>query len=151
MNRTRTAAAAALTLAFAVPAVGCGEDDSAQFRDDYNRAVQRLTQINNDIGEAAGESSGQSNREIARRFERIADSAEQTRTDLAELAPPEDARDEFDKLLSALETGVEDLRALAEAAIAGRPQAVSKAVEALSESGQEITAAEDALTEAVDG
>ena len=99
MKTTRRAALCALILAFALPVAACGEDDANQFREDYNAAVDRLSKINNDIGAATGGASGQTNKEIAAEFEQIADTAEQTRTDLSELTPPEDAQDEFDRLL----------------------------------------------------
>jgi hypothetical protein len=139
-------------LALALAGAGCGgDDDSEQFREDYNAAVDRLSKINTDIGQAAGGAAGQSNRAIAEEFEGIADTAEQTRSDLAELEPPGDATDEFDRLLAALAEGVDDLKAVARAARQGDPQEASDAVRSLSRSGQEITQAENALKQAVDG
>ena len=151
MKTTRRAALCALILAFAIPVAACGEDDANQFREDYNAAVDRLSKINNDIGAATGGASGQTNKEIAAEFEQIADTAEQTRTDLSELTPPEDAQDEFDRLLAALQDGVADLRAVAKAATSNDPEAAAAAVQDLSESGTEITEAENALKTAVDG
>ena len=150
MARTRIAA---LGLALVLSVSGCGgeDDDADQFRDDYNAAVERLSKINSDIGEATGEAAGQSNREIAGEFDRIADTAAKTRSDLSGLEPPEDAEDEFDELLTALEKGVSDLRAVAKAARADNPQAAGEAVQSLSESGEQITEAENALKRAVDG
>jgi hypothetical protein len=151
MRRTRIATVAALALLAVVPAVGCGSDNADQFREDYNTAVDKLSKINTDIGSAAGGAGERSNAKIAKEFNQIADTAEQTRTDLADLDPPEDARDEFDKLLAALEKGVGDLRSVAKAAKSNNPQEANKAVEDLAKSGQEITTAETALKEAVDG
>jgi hypothetical protein len=151
MKTTRHAALCALILTLAIPVAACGEDDANQFREDYNAAVDKLSKINNDIGAATGGASGQTNKEIAAEFEQIADTAEQTRTDLAELTPPEDAQDEFDALLAALEDGVDDLRAVAKAATSNDPEAAAQAVQDLSESGAEITEAENALKTAVDG
>ena len=148
MKRTRLAIILACALALA--AAGCG-DDSDQFREDYNAAVDRLSKINSDIGAAAGGATGQDNSEIAEQFDQIAETAEQTRSDLAELDPPEDAKDEFDDLLNARETGVADLRSVADAVKANDADATRKAVEDLSKSGEEISQAEDALKDAVDG
>jgi methyl-accepting chemotaxis protein len=149
MTRTRIAAAA-LGLALAGVA-GCGEDEARdRFREDYNAAVDRLSKIDSDIRETTGGAAGQSNAEIAREFGRIADTAQQTRTDLSKLDPPEDARDEFDDLLAALRGGVEDLRAVAGAARSNDPQAAREAVEDLSRSGEEISEAENELKDAVD-
>jgi len=152
MTRIRVAAVAMLTLALAVPAAGCGgDDDTDQFREDYNAAVDRLSKVNTDIGQATGGASGQSNSAIAKQFQRIADTAEETRNKLAKLDPPEDAKEEFDSLLSALDKGIDDLEAVSKAAKKSDPAAAAQAVQSLSKSGQEITAAENALKQAVDG
>ena len=47
MNHTRPATLVALALALVLPAVGCGGEDSDQFREDYNAAVDELSKINN--------------------------------------------------------------------------------------------------------
>jgi uncharacterized phage infection (PIP) family protein YhgE len=152
MNRPRLAIVLALAALLAVGAPACGgDDDSDQFREDYNAAVDKLSKINTDIGTAAGGATKQSNKAIANEFDQIADTAEQTRSRLSDLDPPEDAKDEFDKLLSALETGVQDLRAVAKAARANSPQEANQAVKKLAQTGQQITEAENALKAAVDG
>jgi uncharacterized phage infection (PIP) family protein YhgE len=151
MNRPRLAIVLALAALLAITAPACGGDDSDQFREDYNAAVDKLSKINTDIGTAAGGATDQSNKAIAQEFNQIADTAEQTRSRLSDLDPPEDAKDEFDKLLSSLETGVEDLRAVAKAARANSPQEANQAVKKLARTGQQITEAENALKAAVDG
>lgn len=151
MNRRRKAAIAGLCLLLALPAAGCASDNDDEFREDYNTAVNRLSKINTDIGSAAGGAAGQSNTAIAKEFNQIADTAEQTRSDLAALDPPEDAKGEFDNLLSALDKGVDDLRAVAGAAKSNNPQEARRAVKSLAQSGEEISAAENALKKAVDG
>jgi uncharacterized phage infection (PIP) family protein YhgE len=151
MKRSGLTAVCLAALAVALPAAGCGGDDSDQFREDYNAAVERLSRINGDIGSAAGGAGAQSNDAIAKEFNKIADTAEQTRSDLAELDPPDDAKEEFDTLLSSLEKGVDDLRAVASAAKSNSPQEANQAVQNLAKTGQEITQAENALKQAVDG
>jgi hypothetical protein len=151
MKRTGLTAACLAALAVALPAAGCGGDDSDQFREDYNAAVEKLSRINSDIGSATGGSAGQSNDAIAKEFDKIADTAEQTRSDLADLDPPDDAKEEFDTLLSSLGKGVDDLRAVASAAKSDNPAKANEAVRDLARTGQEITEAEDALKKAVDG
>jgi hypothetical protein len=151
MNLIRSVTAAALILLAVLPATGCGGDNSDQFREDYNAAVNKLSKINTDIGSATGGGADQSNAAIAKEFNQIADTAKQTRSDLIGLEPPEGAEEEFDELLSSLEKGVGDLRAVARAAKSNSPQRYNRAVEALAESGREITAAEIALKKAVDG
>lgn len=151
MNRSRLIAVCLAALTVAMPAAGCGGDDSDQFREDYNAAVDKLSRINSDIGSAAGGAAGQSNDAIAKEFDKIANTAEQTRSDLADLDPPDDAKEEFDALLSSLEQGVDNLRAVAKAAKDNNPAEANKAVQDLARTGQEITDAENALKKAVDG
>jgi hypothetical protein len=103
--------------------------------------------VGSDIGRS--EAGDQSNREIAADFERFADTWDRTRANLSELTPPEDARDEFDELLAALEQGIGDLRAAARAARSDDPQAFADARESLAESGEEIADAEQELKDAV--
>jgi hypothetical protein len=142
------AAVAAFTVALALAGCGGGEDEGVdEFRDGYNSALTQLTRVGSDIGRS--EAGDQSNREIAADFERFADTWDRTRANLSELTPPEDARDEFDELLAALEQGIGDLRAAARAARSDDPQAFADARESLSESGEEIADAEQELKDAV--
>jgi ABC-type transporter Mla subunit MlaD len=151
MKRSGLTALCLAALAVALPGAGCGGDDSDQFREDYNAAVEKLSRINSDIGSATGGAAGQSNDAIAKEFDKIADTAEQTRSDLADLDPPDDAKEEFDTLLSSLGQGVDDLRAVASAAKSDNPAKANEAVRDLARTGQEITEAENALKKAVDG
>ncbi len=144
-------AAVTCALALALPIAGCGGDDSNQFREDYNAAVNKLTKINSEIGTATSGGAGQSNAAIAKELDGIADAADKARADIAGLEPPEDAKKEFDTLLAALETGVGDLRTMAQAAKSNDPEKAQSAAQELVQSGQEITAAENALKTAVDG
>jgi hypothetical protein len=145
MTRAR---AAILVLLVGPLAAGCGgEDETAdEFRDGYNAAIERLNTVNADIQEG-GEEPGP---RIAREFDRIADTAAQTRTDLSELEPPERARDEFEELLAAIEEGVADIRSVASAARKENQQRYREATEALSESAEGISAAENELKDAVE-
>ena len=149
MTRAR---AAIFLLVAALVAVGCGgEDDTAEeFRDGYNAAIQRLNDVNSNIQESGEELASKPGPQIAREFDRIAETAAQTRAELAELEPPERARDEFDDLLAAIEDGVANIRAVADAARKENQQQFLDATEALSESGEEISAAETELKDAVE-
>jgi hypothetical protein len=146
------ARAAALVLVAAGVGLGCGgEDDTAdQFRDDYNAAIEGLNEVNTNIQESGAELAGKPGGQIAGEFDRIAEAAERTRSNLAELDPPEDARDEFDELLAAIEDGVDDIRAVADAARQENQERFREATQALSESGQEISEAEAELKDAVE-
>jgi hypothetical protein len=148
---TRARAAIFLLLA-ALVGVGCGDDDDTadQFRDGYNAAIQRLNDVNSNIEESGEELASKPGPQIAKEFDQIAETAAQTRADLAKLEPPEDARDEFDELLTAIEDGVTNIRGVADAAREENQQQFQDATEALSESGEEISAAENELKDAVE-
>jgi hypothetical protein len=150
MTRTRLAA---IALALALGAAGCGGggDDADQFREDYNAAVDRLNEVNTNIQESGQSIASQSGEEIAEDFNRIAETAEKTRQDLEDLDPPDDAQQEFDRLLSSVEEGVQALRATAEAAREENQQRFLEAAQRLSQTGEKITDAESALKQAVDG
>jgi methyl-accepting chemotaxis protein len=151
MTWTRPAAITALACALALPAAACGEDEDNQFKEDYNAAVRPLSELNDDIGNSIGGAAGKSNDAIAKEFERLATKAQETRDNLADLEPPEDAKESFDELLSSLEQGTDDLRAVAQAAKDGDPAAAREASQDLIASGQAVQRAERDLREAVDG
>jgi hypothetical protein len=144
--------AAGFLLLAALIGLGCGESDDTtdRFRDGYNAAIGRLNEVNTNLQESGGELETQPGAKIAREFERIADAFAQTRAELAELAPPEEARDELDELLAAIREGVRDIRDVAAAAREGNQDRFQDATEALSESGAEITRAEQELKDAVE-
>jgi hypothetical protein len=145
-------AALAPAVAVAVAFAGCGGgDDSEQFREDYNAAVAKLSRVNTRIGQATGGAAARSNQRIAKEFSKIADTAARTRKKLSTLDPPADAKDEYQKLLSSLERGIDDLRDVAKAARQNDVKGAGEAVRSLAKSGRQITSAEDALRQAVDG
>lgn len=147
-----SARAAAFVLLAALVGLGCGgEDETAdRFRDGYNAAIQRLNAVNSNLEESGEELTSKPGGEIAREFDRIADTAARTRADLAELEPPEDARDEFDELVAAIEDGVGDIRAVAEAARRENQDRFREATEQLSERSEEISKAETELKDAME-
>jgi hypothetical protein len=152
-SRVMTRACAATFLLFAaLAAAGCGADDDTadRFRDGYNAAIERLNAVNTDIQESGEELASKPGPQIAREFDRIAETAAQTRSDLGRLEPPENARDEFDALLSAIGEGAANIRAVADAARKENQQAYQEATQALSESGEEISAAENELKDAME-
>jgi len=151
MLRTLRAALAALMIVASFALLACGESEDNQFKEDYNEAVKPLSELNSDIGNSIGTAAGKSNSELANEFNKLADKAQQTRDNLSELDPPDDAKEEFDKLLSSLQDGTDDLKAVAQAAKDGDPQAAAKASQDLVQSGTEIQKAETALQQAVDG
>jgi hypothetical protein len=146
------ARAAIFLLVAALAAGGCGgEDETAdEFRDGYNAAIERLNDVNSNIQESGEELASKPGARIAREFDRIADTAAQTRANLSELEPPERASDEFDELLAAIKEGVANIRAVASAARNENQEQYREATEALSESGEEISRAEMELKDAVE-
>jgi hypothetical protein len=151
MSRTRIAAFAALAGAVSFGAIACGEDDADAFKEDYNAAVKPLSEANADVSGAISGEADQSNAAIAKDFEGLAQKTRQTRDNLAALDPPEDAKDAYDDLLSALEKGTADLRAVAEAAKDSDPVAARTARDSLESSAEDIQQAESSLQRAVDG
>src|SRR5262245_49771376 len=138
MIPTLKAVVAALVIVASFALVACGESEDNQFKEDYNEAVKPLSELNSDIGNSIGTAAGKSNDQLANEFNKLADKAQQTRDNLSELEAPGDAKDEFDKLLSALQDGTDDLKSVAKAAKDGDPQAAAEASQDLVQSGTEI-------------
>ena len=151
MIRTRPVAFAVVALALATAVTGCGESESNGFKEDYNAAVRPLSELKTDVGGSLDGGSGKSNEAIAKEFENLARKARQTRANLAKLDPPDDAREEFAALLSALGDGSEDLGAVAAASREDDPAKAADAAQDLVKSGTRIREAEKSLKEEVDG
>jgi hypothetical protein len=151
MSRTRPAAISMVLVAVALPLAACGGSDENNFKEDYNAAVKPLTELNEGVTGSLGDASGKSNDAIAKEFDNLASKTQQTRENLADLDPPEDAKEELDRLLSALQAGTDDLKAVAEAAKSGDPAAASAAAQDLVKTGTQIQKAETDLQQAVDG
>jgi hypothetical protein len=140
-----------LICAISLSIAACGESETNEFKEDYNAAVKPLSELNSDIGSSIGGAPGKSNDAIANEFEQLADKAQQTRDNLAELEPPDDAKEAFDELLASLQEGTGDLRAVAQAAKDADPKAAREASEDLIATGREIQQAETELQRAVGG
>jgi hypothetical protein len=117
---------------------GCGGGNDS-FTDDYNKAVKPLAELQTGVGSSA------------REFDRLADGTRQTRQNLADLDPPDEAQDEMDKLLAGLEGVTRDLSAVADAVRAKDPTEQAVAAKQLVESTTEVQRAETALQRAVEG
>jgi hypothetical protein len=117
---------------------GCGGGNDS-FTEDYNTAVKPLSELQTSVGSSAGE------------FDRLADRTQQTRQNLADLDPPEDAQDEMDTLLEGLDGVTRDLGAVADAVRAKDPNEQADAAKQLVESSAEVQQAETALQQAVEG
>lgn len=117
---------------------GCGGSDSG-FTEDYNQAVKPLTQLEQGMGTKP------------REYERLAQRTRATRAKLAQLDPPDDAKDEFRALLTELDKVTRDLSDFAAAARDNDVAAQRQAAQALVKSGTGVQQAETKLKQAVDG
>jgi hypothetical protein len=117
---------------------GCGGGNDS-FTEDYNDAVKPLSQLQTTGGTSAAE------------FDRLANRTKETHDNLADLDPPDDAKDEMDKLLSGLEGVTRDLSAVADAVRAKDPAQQADAAKQLVKSSAEVQQAESALQQAVEG
>jgi hypothetical protein len=140
-----------LTATFALTATlaACGDDDTdtTSFSEGYNAAIQRLAQINDDLGQLQ---SSRSSRAIAREFDDFAGGLEAAGAQLERLQPPEAATSQFDDLVGALDETVEASRRAADAAREIKPVAQRRAVRELRRASERVAAAEDALRQAVE-
>ena len=150
MIRPRIALAALLVVCSPLVA-GCGENENNTFKEDYNEAVGPLSTTNTDLTGSIEGTPDQSNAVIAEEFSDLADKTAQARDNLSALDPPDDAKEDLDKLVASMGRGVEDLRAVARAAEDADPAAGRQAKQDLVASAQQIQKAETALQEAVDG
>jgi hypothetical protein len=128
-----TSSAVALVL---LALLGCGGEEST-FTEDYNRAVRPLSSF----GQAG---SG------AAQFDRLANRTHRIRQNLAELDPPEEARDEFDGLLARLDQVTRDLGAVARAERSKDVVKQRRAAKRLVRSSDAVERAETALKRAVE-
>ena len=132
--RLTSAALALVLLALA----GCGGSDSG-FTDDYNQAVKPLTELEQGMGTKPGA------------YERLAQRTRATRTKLAKLDPPADAKDEFRALLKELDKVTRDLSDFAAAARDKDVAAQRQAAQGLVKSSTDVQQAESKLKQALDG
>ena len=126
----------ALLVLLAVAGCGGGNDS---FTEDYNKAVKPLAELTTNTGTGAGD------------FDRLANRAKQSRDNLADLDPPDDAQDEMDKLLAGLDGVTRDLGAVADAVRSKDPAKQAEAAKQLVESSADVQKAETALQQAVEG
>ena len=118
---------------------GCGGDSGDSFTEDYNKAVKPLSELNTGMGTDA------------KQFDKLAERTGETRDNLAELDPPEDAKDEMDQLLSGLDDVTHDLSGVANAVRSKDPVKQQDAAKQLVKSSAAVQQAETALQKAVQG
>jgi hypothetical protein len=126
---------AVVLLVLLAPAA-CGGSDSS-FAEDYNRAVEPLSRLGEGMGTQA------------REFDRLARRTAETRANLEKLDAPDDARDEFDRLLATLNRVTGDLSAVARATRSKDMVRQRRAAKRLVRSSTAVQRAEAALRRAV--
>lgn len=131
MKRTSSA------LLLVLPALAGCTSSGDSFEEAYNRAARPLTQLGSGVGTRPAD------------FERLAERTERTRANLATLEPPDEARDELDRLLRRLRAATRDLTAVAEAARRTDLAEQRDAAERLVRSSAAVQRAERALQRAV--
>jgi ABC-type transporter Mla subunit MlaD len=136
----------ASVLALVIAAAGCGGSDSNDFIESYNQTTAPLQELTTELGSAAG---GGANAE--KQLNQMADELADVRTKLAALDPPEDAQDELDAMVAALQDTADQVREIAKSAKSGDVEALTSAATELANTGQALADAEQKLKTAVEG
>jgi hypothetical protein len=118
---------------------GCGASSGDSFTEDYNKAVRPLSELKTDMGTNAAQ------------FDKLAERTGETRDNLADLDPPDDAQDEMDRLLAGLDRVTDDLSGVADAVRSKDPVKQQDAAKRLVKSSADVQQAETALQQAVEG
>ena len=118
---------------------GCGAGSGDSFTEDYNKAVRPLSELKSDMGTNAAQ------------FDKLAERTGETRDNLADLDPPDDAQDEMDRLLTGLDRVTDDLSGVADAVRSKDPVKQQNAAKRLVKSSADVQQAETALQQAVEG
>ena len=137
----RRPAALPLVLVVTFAAAGCASSDDAEFVDGYNAAVAPLSTTMNGLSSSPAADAAAA----AKSLDKVADGLDDVRGDLTALDPPEDAADEFDRMLVALEKGTKQVRAMAGAAKDGNLKRLTKATTDFSATGTDLVTIEQEL------
>jgi hypothetical protein len=143
MSHSRKLILAPVVVALALAGAGCGgSGDENTFIDGYNAATEPLTKLMTDLG------SGQPSQDS---LTKVADGLDDVGARLGKLEAPDGAQDELDRMLAAIKSSSEQVRALAKAVKSGDVDKLTAASEEYSSAGTELVAAEEALRNAVGG
>jgi hypothetical protein len=140
MNPTRTLLLLP-ALAIALAGAGCGNSDNNDFIDSYNEATAPLTELQTSLSGAPDELS----------LDKMADGLEDVKGKLANLDAPDDAQDELDALVAAIETNTAEVRKMSDAVKSKDVEELSAAAQSFSTQGQKLVEAEENLRKAVEG
>jgi hypothetical protein len=133
-------------LAVSAAVAACGGSDDADFVDGYNKAVAPLNTMMTDLGTTSASDPAAASKSL----NQVADGLDEVHTKLAALEPPSDAKDEFDKMLGALETGTDQVRDMAAAAKSGNIEKLTKATSDFSATGTDLASLEQQLRQVVE-
>ena len=131
----------------AVAFAACGSSDDAEFIDGYNKAVAPLNTLMTDISPTSATEPAAARTRLVK----LADGLDQVRTELGALEPPADAADELDRMLTSLDKGTDQVRAMAAAAEDGDLDKLTKATTKFSKTGTDLVTVEAELRAAVEG
>jgi hypothetical protein len=135
-------------LAVALGAAACGSSADDDFVDRYNAATAPLNRLTTDLAAAP---AGGGTQAAERKLVRMADGLEDVKTRLDALEPPSDARQEYDRMLRALDGNAAQTREMAEAVAAQDLKRLADESQAFAEVSAELVDAESALRAAVSG
>jgi hypothetical protein len=137
-------------LCAALGAAGCGDGDKNDFINDYNDIVRKYRSLPGEVGSAISGASNQTDARLEKQFSDLATRTRNEADELAQLDPPDDAKDEYDAYVAGLREVARHLDDVAEAAKAHSTSKARKAAESLVDDAQELTREEDALKKAVE-
>ena len=146
LSRRPRAVLPVLAVALATAAAGCGGSDDADFVEGYNKAVEPLTTLMQDIGPTNASNPDKAGDSL----NKLADGLEGVRADLADLEAPDDAKEELDSLLTSLDKGTDQVREMAAAAKDGDVEKLTAATTEFSKTGTDLVTAEQELRTAVE-
>jgi len=137
----RRPAALPLVVAVALVAAGCASSEDTKFVDGYNAAVTPLSTTMSRVSSSPGGDPVA----VSKSLDQVADRLVDVRADLAALDPPDDAADEFDRMLGALKKGTKQVRAMARATKHGDLKRLSNVTADFSATGTELVTIEQEL------
>jgi hypothetical protein len=142
-----------LALALLVVA-GCGSDSGgttskSDYKKDLAPVNKKLVALGNEVGSGVSGASGKTNSEIEDTFGGFADRLDSIRSDLDDLNPPSDIKDEQDKLVDAMAAVGKSLSGIEAAAKKGNANAARDATRDLIKSAAGLKTARAALLKAV--
>lgn len=141
----------ALLCVTALTAGACGgEDESKDFRKEYNAVVRTYASLPGEVGSAVSQAGRESAKALEKQFTELADKLSAEVRALRRLDPPEAASEEFKAFVDGLAKVRDDLRAIASGAAENSSRQVTDAAKELVDDSQQVSRDEDALKKAVD-